>query len=115
MPTTSLSLRAIGIALPALSAGSVPALTAAVRFGATFMGVSTMTLAIGTQLRIPRAIALLTTGYSLGQILGPLLAAPLFRHGYHSALLFGAALALAAACCIRFPHRLADPLTPKSP
>lgn len=110
--TISLSLQAIGIALPALSGGSVPALAAAVLFGATFMGVSTMSLAIGTHLRIPRAIALLTTGYSLGQILGPLLAAPLLRHGYHDALLLGAALVLAAAlaaaaCCIRFPHHLA--------
>ncbi|MFF4753255.1 YbfB/YjiJ family MFS transporter [Streptomyces sp. NPDC002514] len=107
----ALSLQAVGIALPALYAGSGPALAAAVLFGATFMGVSTMALAIGTHLRIPRAIALLTTGYSLGQILGPLLAAPLLRHGYHSALLLGAALVLAAACaaaacCIRFPHHL---------
>lgn len=107
----SLSLQAVGIALPALSAGSVPALAAAILFGATFMGVSTMALAIGTHLRIPRAIAILTTGYSLGQILGPLLAAPLLRNGYHSALLLGAALVLAAACaaaacCIRFPHHL---------
>ncbi|MFD6280244.1 YbfB/YjiJ family MFS transporter [Streptomyces sp. NPDC060209] len=109
--TISLSLQAIGIALPALSTSSVSALAAAVLFGATFMGVSTMALAIGTHLRIPRAVALLTTGYSLGQILGPLLAAPLLRHGYHSALLLGAALVLAAACaaaacCIRFPHHL---------
>ncbi|MFD7205771.1 YbfB/YjiJ family MFS transporter [Streptomyces sp. NPDC059893] len=109
--TISLSLQAIGIALPALSFGSVPALASAVLFGATFMGVSTMTLAIGTHLRIPRAVALLTTGYSLGQILGPLLAAPLLHHGYHCALLLGAALVLAAACaaaacCIRFPHHL---------
>jgi MFS family permease len=109
--TISLSLQAVGIALPALSGGNVPALAAAVLFGATFMGVSTMSLAIGTHLRIPRAIALLTTGYSLGQILGPLLAAPLLHNGYHSALLLGAALVLAAACaaavcCIRFPHHL---------
>ncbi|MFF8884114.1 YbfB/YjiJ family MFS transporter [Streptomyces flaveolus] len=110
--TISLSLQAVGIALPALSGGSVPALAAAVLFGATFMGVSTMSLAIGTHLRIPRAIALLTCGYSLGQVLGPLLAAPLLHHGYHDALLLGAALVLAAAlaaaaCCIRFPHHLA--------
>ncbi|MFF2546279.1 YbfB/YjiJ family MFS transporter [Kitasatospora sp. NPDC058063] len=109
--TISLSLQAIGIALPALASGSAAALAAAVLFGATFMGVSTMSLAIGTHLRIPHAIALLTTGYSLGQILGPLLAAPLLHNGYHDALLLGAALVLAAAlaaaaCCIRFPHHL---------
>ncbi|MCX4538509.1 YbfB/YjiJ family MFS transporter [Streptomyces sp. NBC_01669] len=109
----SLSLQAVGIALPALLTGSASALGAAVLFGATFMGVSTMALAIGTHLQIPRAVALLTAGYSLGQILGPVLAAPLLRHGYHQALLLGAALVLAAACaaaacCLRFPHHLAQ-------
>ncbi|WP_437089833.1 YbfB/YjiJ family MFS transporter [Streptomyces sp. enrichment culture] len=108
----SLSLQAVGIALPALFAGSVPALAAAVLFGATFMGVSTMALAIGTHLMVPRAVALLTAGYSLGQILGPLLAAPLLSHGYRQALLLGAGLVVAAACaaalcCLRFPHHLA--------
>ncbi|MEV6700359.1 YbfB/YjiJ family MFS transporter [Streptomyces sp. NPDC051453] len=107
----ALSLQAVGIALPALFSGSVPALGAAVLFGATFMGVSTMALAIGTHLQIPRAVGLLTAGYSLGQILGPVLAAPLLRHGYQQALLLGAALVLAAACaaatcCLRFPHHL---------
>ncbi|WAP53650.1 YbfB/YjiJ family MFS transporter [Streptomyces sp. S465] len=115
----SLSLQAAGIALPALFAGSTPALGAAVLFGATFMGVSTMALAIGTHLRIPRAVALLTAGYSIGQVLGPPLAAPLLRHGYHQALLLAAALVLAAACgaaacCIRFPHHLAHATSPSA-
>jgi MFS family permease len=116
----SLSLQAVGIALPALFAGSTPALGAAVLFGATFMGVSLMALAIGTHLQIPRAVALLTAGYSIGQILGPLLAAPLLHHGYHQALLLAAVLVLAAACgaaacCIRFPHHLTHPTSATAP
>ncbi|MFI6062640.1 YbfB/YjiJ family MFS transporter [Streptomyces sp. NPDC051286] len=108
----SLSIQAVGIALPALLGGAAPALVSAVLFGATFMGVSTIALSIGTHLQVPRAVALLTAGYSAGQILGPLLAAPLLRHGYHQALLLGSTMVAiagvaAAAVCIRFPHHLA--------
>ncbi|MEU1513860.1 YbfB/YjiJ family MFS transporter [Streptomyces sp. NPDC005811] len=107
----SLTLQAVGIALPALHGGSTPALVSALLFGATFMGVSTTALAIGTHLQVPRAVALLTAGYGAGQILGPLLAAPLLRHGYRQALLLGSAMVVvaalaAAAVCVRFPHHL---------
>ncbi|MFF5584997.1 YbfB/YjiJ family MFS transporter [Streptomyces hygroscopicus] len=108
---TSLTIQAVGIALPALLGGAAPALVSAVLFGATFMGVSTIALSIGAHLQVPRAVALLTAGYSIGQILGPLLAAPLLTHGYHQALLLGSALVVAAAVaaaavCVRFPHHL---------
>ncbi|WP_326692597.1 MULTISPECIES: YbfB/YjiJ family MFS transporter [unclassified Streptomyces] len=109
---TALSIQAVGIALPAVVGGAMPALVSAVLFGATFMGVSTIALSIGTHLRVPRAVALLTAGYSAGQILGPLLAAPLLNHGYNQALLLGSVMvalagAAAAAVCVRFPHHLA--------
>jgi hypothetical protein len=39
----------------------------------------------------------LTTGYSAGQILGPLAVAPLLRDGYRVPLLLAAAVVLAAA------------------
>ncbi|MEV0280798.1 YbfB/YjiJ family MFS transporter [Streptomyces sp. NPDC050610] len=108
----ALIIQAVGIALPAVAGGPVPALVSAVLFGATFMGVSTIALSIGAHLRVPRAVALLTAGYSAGQILGPLLAAPLLNHGYHRALLLGSVMvalagAAAAAVCVRFPHHLA--------
>lgn len=109
---TALIIQAVGIALPAVVGGAVPALVSAVLFGATFMGVSTITLSIGAHLRVPRAVALLTAGYSAGQILGPLLAAPLLNHGYNQALLLGSVMvalagAAAAAVCVRFPHHMA--------
>lgn len=107
----ALLLQAIGIAFPALFGGTAPAIISALLFGATFLGIGTIALAIGAHLQYPRAVALLTTGYSVGQILGPLIVTPVLNHGYHDALLIGAAIvglaALAAAILrIRFPHKV---------
>ncbi len=93
----ALLVQAVGIALPALIGGAAAASASAVLFGATFIGVSTLALAAGARLGFPRSVALLTSGYSAGQVLGPLLAAPLLRHGYRPALLLAAALVLTAA------------------
>ncbi|MGW2689834.1 YbfB/YjiJ family MFS transporter [Streptomyces sp. NPDC001414] len=110
----ALGLQAVGIALPALVGGVAPALISAVLFGSTFIGVSTLALAAGTHLRFPRAVALLTAGYSVGQILGPLVAAPLLHHGYHRALLLAACIVLSAALAalalrVRFPDVMPAP------
>ncbi|MFJ4989124.1 YbfB/YjiJ family MFS transporter [Streptomyces sp. NPDC088732] len=93
----ALIVQAVGIALPALVGGTAAVLVSALLFGATFLGVSSLALATGTQLRFPRAVALLTAGYSVGQIAGPLAAAPLLHHGYHRALILAAVVVLAAA------------------
>ncbi|MFC3572483.1 YbfB/YjiJ family MFS transporter [Streptomyces yaanensis] len=93
----ALVIQAVGIALPALIGGVAAALISAVLFGVTFIGVSTLALAAGAHLRFPRSVALLTTGYSVGQILGPLAVAPLLHHGYHQALTLAAIVVLAAA------------------
>jgi len=53
-----------------VAGGITAALASAVLFGGTFLGVTTLALAAGTDLRFPRAVALLTTGYSVGQIAG---------------------------------------------
>lgn len=95
---TALLLQAIGIALPALTASPIAALISAVLFGATFVGIVALSLATGAALRFPHAVALLTTGYSVGQIAGPLLAAPLLHTGYRPAMALAAAIILAAAC-----------------
>ena len=97
---TALVVQAAGIALPALAGGDTAALIAAVLFGNTFMAVTSLTLAIGTQLRFPRAVALLTAGYGAGQVIGPLVARPLLHagpDGYRDALLTAAAVVLAGA------------------
>ncbi|MEU9449855.1 YbfB/YjiJ family MFS transporter [Streptomyces sp. NPDC048277] len=108
---TALTIQAVGIALPAVTGSTAAALGSAVLFGATFLGISTLALATGAQLRFPRSVALLTAGYSVGQILGPLVVAPLLRHGYHQALLLSALVILAAAVAaavlrIGFPHHM---------
>ncbi|MFJ6080710.1 YbfB/YjiJ family MFS transporter [Streptomyces sp. NPDC092369] len=107
----ALVIQAVGIALPALVGGVGAALVSAVLFGATFLGVSTLALATGAELRFPRSVALLTAGYSVGQILGPLIVSPLLGHGYRPALLLGALVVLAAAGAaavlrIGFPHHM---------
>ncbi|MFE0633456.1 YbfB/YjiJ family MFS transporter [Streptomyces sp. NPDC058864] len=109
----ALVVQAAGIALPALVGGPAAALVSAFLFGATFIGVSTVALAAGTHLRFPRAVALLTAGYSVGQILGPLAVEPLLRHGYRQALVLAALVVMAAAAAafglrVGFPHRI-DP------
>jgi predicted MFS family arabinose efflux permease len=93
----ALLLQAFGIALPALVPGAVPALIGAILFGGTFIGVSTMALAAGRLLGFPGAVALLTSGYSVGQILGPVAVTPLLRHGFSHALLAAALVVLLAA------------------
>lgn len=107
----ALLIQAAGIALPALAPGVGPALVSAVLFGGTFLGVASLALALGAHLQYPRAVAVLTTGYSIGQILGPLLVTPLLHSGYRVALLVGAGVVLAAAAAaavlrIGFPHRV---------
>jgi MFS family permease len=112
---TALIVQAVGIALPAFADGVVAALVSATLFGATFLGVAALALAIGAHLQVPRSVAILTTGYSIGQILGPLAVTPLLHNGYHQALLIGAgvvALAAVSAAALRhrFPHQLAGSL-----
>lgn len=107
----ALVIQAVGIALPALIGGVTAALISALLFGATFLGVSTIALAAGTHLQFPRSVALLTAGYSVGQILGPLVVTPLLHHGYHQALILAALVVLAAAGAaavlrIGFPHHM---------
>ncbi|MGC0365531.1 MFS family permease [Rhodococcus sp. 27YEA15] len=107
----ALIIQAVGIALPALIGGVGPALVSAFLFGATFMGIASMALGIGAHLQFPRAVALLTAGYSIGQILGPLVVAPVLHNGYHQALLIGAVVVVASALAaatlrVRYPHHI---------
>lgn len=113
----ALLIQAGGIALPALVPGVGPALLSAVLFGGTFLGIASLALALGAHLQYPRAVAVLTTGYSTGQILGPLLVTPLLHGGYRIALLVGAAVVLAAAAAaavlrVGFPHRVGGMVEP---
>jgi len=113
----ALLLQAIGIGMPAVVSGVAPALLGAALFGSTFLGIGSLSLALGAHLQFPRAIALLTTGYSAGQILGPQIVRPLLHNGYHAALLVGSAVVLAAALAaaalrVGFPHRVGVAVEP---
>lgn len=113
----ALIVQAAGIALPALAGGVAPALISAVLFGNTFVAIVSLALAIGAHLRFPRSVALLTTGYGVGQILGPLVVKPLLSGGYRDALLVAAAIVAAAAVAaigvrIRFPYRVGAMIEP---
>jgi len=104
----ALGLQAAGAALGAIVDGPVPAVIAAVLFGGTFMGIATLTLAAGTHLQVPAAVAILSAVYAVGQAAGPVVVAPLLGNGFHDALLLAAILIAAAAAAaaiarIRYP------------
>jgi MFS family permease len=107
----ALVVQSIGIALPAVVGGVAAAVISAALFGATFLGIATIALAAGAHLQFPRSVALLTAGYSVGQVLGPIIVTPLLHHGYHQALLLASVVVLAAAAAAGvlrrgFPHQL---------
>lgn len=117
----ALLAQAVGIALPALTGGTVAALISAVLFGGTFIGVSTLALAAGRELAFPGAVAVLTAGYSVGQIAGPLVVTPLLHHGFRHAMLTAAVVVAGSAvtaawlrvsCRERGPRRGDDSLQP---
>jgi MFS family permease len=93
----ALGVQAVGIALPALAGGVAPALIGAALFGGTFIGVSTIAVAAGRDMGFPRAVAVLTAGYSIGQIVGPLIVAPLLHQGFRYALWTSAGVVVLAA------------------
>jgi len=70
--------QACGIILPALHGGAWVAFAAAILFGGTFMGITTLTLTLAGHIASRRSagvIGLLTAAFGLGQIVGPTLAA----------------------------------------
>ncbi len=94
---SALALQAVGMALPAVLAGTLPALVAGACFGATFQGITTLTMTIGATSGVPHAVSILTIIFSIGQVAGPLVAAPLLTSGYSAALLLGAVIVICAA------------------
>ncbi len=93
----ALLTQAVGIALPAVIGGVAAALIGALLFGATFIGVSTIALGAGRLLGFPGAVAMLTAGYSVGQIIGPVAVTPLLRNGFSSALIAAALVVVSSA------------------
>ncbi len=103
---TCLTVQTAGTVLPA--AGSAPWLSFAggIAFGSTFLGIVALTMRLGTTYGMPRAAAVLTSVYGVGQIIGPLAVIPVIGDGYRVAFLVAAAvLAMATALAFRLPER----------
>lgn len=103
---TCLTVQTAGTVLPA--AGSAPWLSFAggIAFGSTFLGIVALTMRLGTTYGMPRAAAVLTSVYGVGQIIGPLAVIPVIGDGYRVAFLVAAAvLAVATALTLRLPER----------
>ena len=92
-------LQVLGAVLAIFASAPVLLLVAAALFGATFMGVTMMTIGVGTQLGSPVAAAELTTWYSLGQITGPALVAAVLSGTIMGSFIV-AAIALAAGMAL---------------
>ncbi|WIY82021.1 YbfB/YjiJ family MFS transporter [Propionimicrobium sp. PCR01-08-3] len=78
--------------LPLISGSAAAAFVAAALFGATFMGITQLSISEAHELRIKSAPARLTAVYGLGQILGPILVAPVIGNGYSNAFILATAL-----------------------
>ncbi|MBB4004484.1 YbfB/YjiJ family MFS transporter [Aurantimonas endophytica] len=64
----------LGVMLPVLSGSAPAALLAALLFGGTFMAITVLTMPLGRHGLGGRGFAVLTAGFGLGQMLGPLVA-----------------------------------------
>ncbi|WP_258053902.1 YbfB/YjiJ family MFS transporter [Streptomyces sp. Ru72] len=91
-------------------------LVAAAAFGGTFVGITSLALALGEHLQVPWAVALLTAGYGAGQITGPLISRPLLGTGTQPPAAGkhrpGRRHCAAAALRVRYPHRLGHMIEP---
>lgn len=84
----------VGVLLPAVSGSGIAALVAAVLFGGTFMAITVLTMPLGRHGLRGRGFAILTAGFGLGQMLGPLAAGLLVagEADYNTALIGSAAV-----------------------
>ncbi len=105
----ALFIQAIGVTLPAISDSPIAAVLSAVMFGGTFIGATTLSMAVGRHLGFRNAVAVMTALYAVGQTAGPLVVTPILAGGYRPALLVGGFIVLGSAIAagfmrIRFPH-----------
>ncbi|MFD4369923.1 YbfB/YjiJ family MFS transporter [Rhodococcus sp. NPDC058521] len=93
----ALVVQAVSMAVPALSDGVVGAVVSAALFGGTFMGITTVAMAVGNSLPATRTAATLTAVYGVGQVLGPVLVAPVIGDSYGTAFAIACAAVTVAA------------------
>lgn len=90
------ALQILAAVLPVVVGGVAGGYLGAALFGATFMGITQMTMAQAHRLGIGAAAAGLTLVYALGQLLGPVIVTVLPSDGYGPAFLIAAGLLVAA-------------------
>ncbi|MFC5448973.1 YbfB/YjiJ family MFS transporter [Paenibacillus aestuarii] len=94
--TVSMMLQSLGIIIPVLCPSTATVFASAILFGVTFMGITTLFVAYAKDLyptNNRKVIGLLTTCFSLGQIIGPIVAGLLIaRNGSYLSALIGAAV-----------------------
>jgi len=85
-----------GIILPVITPSASAALVSAIFFGGTFMAITALVLTLGRESAKGRGFAILTAGFGLGQIMGPLTAGYLAANAgsadFNEALLVSAAV-----------------------
>jgi predicted MFS family arabinose efflux permease len=82
-------VQAVGVVLPVVSAHPISVLVAAILFGATFVGITALVVAFAGRsagANPTRMIGALTASFSLGQIVGPIVAGLLAEGGQGFAL-----------------------------
>ncbi|WP_435590200.1 YbfB/YjiJ family MFS transporter [Nocardia sp. bgisy118] len=88
----ALLAQSVSALLPAVTGASWAMVVSAALFGATFMGIVMLAMRVGGELSGADAAAPLTAVYGAGQMLGPLVVAPVLGDGYPAA--FGIATAV---------------------
>lgn len=86
----ALVAQCVSAVLPALTTAVWPAVLAAALFGATFLGIVMLAIRIGGELSDGNAAAPLTAVYGAGQMLGPLVVAPVIGDSYPAAFVIAA-------------------------
>ena len=106
------SLQVTGAVLAVFSTGPVLLVASAALFGATFMGVTMLTISAGLQSGVSTAAATLTTWYSVGQIVGPaLIAVALSDSTAGSFIVSAVALAIGMVLTLSGTARIRPPRT----
>ena len=108
MLVVAYAIQAVGLLLPVVFGGPVAAIVSAALFGATFMGITMLSIAVGSDAGIPAASATLTSWYSVGQIAGPLVVGVAFAEDVTASFaVAAAAVALGTVATLWSGGRLA--------
>ncbi|MFC0275023.1 YbfB/YjiJ family MFS transporter [Metabacillus herbersteinensis] len=101
----AMTIQSVGIAMPVLWMSQTGLVISALLFGATFMGITTLTTTFARQMspsNSSQIIGHLTAIYAVGQMIGPTIAGILssFTRDYNAALIGAASVVLVGACLL---------------